>query len=281
MDGVPLPAIVGAAILLSASGGCEAGPVSGAGDPPDPTGPGGDWELVFRDEFDGRSPAALDTSVWTPHPWWGSPSQGRLHAYNPALGENVRLEGGWLVLEADTTDRVSRDGRMMDYSSGFVGSYGRFSFTYGAAEVRAAVAPGKGLQSSFWMAPEGLFRTSHHVVPPEIDVFEVRGQDAGDRAWFFLVWGDTLETSVERVPKDGLDWTEPHVHTLLWEPGLVEWWVDGERVHRQRDRGKIPQEPMYLMLQLAVGGDWPGPPDSDGLFPESFEIDYVRVWKRR
>ncbi|MBL8015490.1 MAG: family 16 glycosylhydrolase, partial [Candidatus Doudnabacteria bacterium] len=64
-----------------------------------------------------------------------------------------------------------------------------------------------------------------------------------------------------------------------WQPDALVWYVDGIERWRFIDAANIPSEPMYLLLNLAVGGDWPGPPDASTIFPSYYEIDYVRVWK--
>jgi beta-glucanase (GH16 family) len=66
-----------------------------------------------------------------------------------------------------------------------------------------------------------------------------------------------------------------------WQPNAIIWYVDGIERWRFTEASRISSEPMYLLLNLAVGGDWAGPPDGDTGFPSYFEIDYVRVWERQ
>jgi beta-glucanase (GH16 family) len=85
----------------------------------------------------------------------------------------------------------------------------------------------------------------------------------------------------------GFDWWGPdfparwHTFAVDWKPDAIVWYVDGVERRRFTDASVIPNEPMYLLLSLAVGGDWPGPPDSTTPFPSSMKIDYVRVWQQR
>jgi beta-glucanase (GH16 family) len=71
---------------------------------------------------------------------------------------------------------------------------------------------------------------------------------------------------------------EWHVYGLLWQPHALAWYLDGVQQWRYAGPG-IPDEPMYLLINLAVGGEWPGDPDLSTVFPADFSIDYVRVWR--
>jgi beta-glucanase (GH16 family) len=84
----------------------------------------------------------------------------------------------------------------------------------------------------------------------------------------------------------GHSWAEPdtssnwHRFGVDWSPQALVWYVDGVEAWRFTDSGQIPAEPMYLLANLAVGGDWPGAPDHSTPFPSTLQIDYVRVWQR-
>ena len=65
-----------------------------------------------------------------------------------------------------------------------------------------------------------------------------------------------------------------------WQPDQVSWYVDGVERARSRDPSLICPEAMYPVLNLAIGGDWPGPPDASTVFPATMDVDYVRVWQR-
>ncbi len=66
-----------------------------------------------------------------------------------------------------------------------------------------------------------------------------------------------------------------------WQPSAIVWYVDGVEHYRYTNASHIPAENMYLLLNLAVGGDWPGTPNSSTVFPAVFEVDYARVWSSR
>ncbi len=85
----------------------------------------------------------------------------------------------------------------------------------------------------------------------------------------------------------GATWTSPddfsanyHIFGVDWEPGAITWYVDGVERYRFTNTAYISNEPMYVLLNLAVGGDWPGSPDASTVFPNYFDVDYVRIWQK-
>ena len=84
----------------------------------------------------------------------------------------------------------------------------------------------------------------------------------------------------------GSSWTGPdfsagwHTFGVEWEPGAIVWYVDGIERWRFTVTSRIPNEPMHVLLNLAVGGEWPGSPDTSTAFPSYYDVDYVRVWQR-
>ena len=237
--------------------------------------------VVLDESFDGTS---LDTTVWNTCHWWNDngctiSSNDELEWYRP---EQVSVAGGALRLTADRVPTRGSDGKDYEYRSGMVttgpvsssDSEGKVSWTYGTVEARLRVPAGRGLWPAVWMLP--LTRESK----PEIDILEVIGQepgqvlmhlhprnerDAGGPGEKYQMSGKTLA--------DG--W---HTVRLDWQPKRLTWFIDGERVWRLTGN-QVPDEPMYLVLNLAVGGAYPGPPEDTTKFPATFEIDRIRVTK--
>lgn len=257
-----------------------ANPMPGSG----PYGHGGKWELVFSDEFEG---SIIDPNRWVPCYWWDN--QGCTNLGNNEeqwyLPENVSVANGILSLTAKREQAQTPDGDTYSYTSGMVtsgrltyntDSPSRFAYKYGYAEVRARIPKGKGLWPAIWLLPDD------HIAKPEIDVMEILGDDPhtvymnfhykdqnGNRARSAGQWTSDVDLSE--------DW---HIYAVDWKPNELVWYIDGIERRRFTKLPYIPNEPMYLILNLAVGGDWPGSPDDQTVFPSSFEIDYVRVWKR-
>jgi len=251
---------------------------------PIPVGQSGDWEQIFSDEFTSNE---LDQSKWTECYWWDyrgctNGSSGELEWYQP---ENVLVDDGYLLLRAREEAVRGSDGKTHPYASGMV-STGRdnsdtdtplrFAFQYGYAEIRAKVPAGQGLWPAFWMLP-----TTHNSTP-EIDVMEFLGH-APDVIEMHYHYKDQSG----KLYDIGHEWTGPdfsadwHTFAIDWQPERLVWYVDGVERWRVEESEIIPSEPMYLILNLAVGGDWPGNPDATTSFPSEFAIDYVRAWVRK
>lgn len=247
-----------------------------------PNGPRGRWLLLFSDEFEGDS---LDVGRWTTCYWWdngGCTNRGNqeLQWYLPG---NLVVSDGTLKLRAVRSPVTASDGQTYPYASGMVTSgrstsdtsrSPRFTFQYGFAEIRARLPRGQGLWPAFWLLP------ASHDSTPEVDVMEVLGHEP-DRAHF------TVHFNTDNGKRQaGEEWTGPdfsaawHTFGVDWGPQALVWYVDGLERWRYTDAARIPAEPMYLLANLAVGGDWPGAPDASTPFPSDYEIDYVRVWSR-
>ncbi len=245
-------------LLITYEGG-EAVPTEPEPEPePTPT-PG--QELIFADEFSGT---ALDASKWSSGYPWTNPDGN----YNRSTGEqqvylprNIVVSDGTAKLIAK---RESVNGR--PYTSGMISSDPRngkgFLHTYGYIEARIKVPGGKGMWPAFWNLPWPI------AWPPEIDIVEVLGDECV--AEFHLHPNANYQ---------GINVCDTwHTYAVDWRPGKIVWYLDG--VERYREEGDhVPSQPMYLLLNLAVGGSWPGSPDSSTPFPGVMEIDYVRVYQ--
>jgi beta-glucanase (GH16 family) len=237
--------------------------------------------LLFSDDFDG---AAINTSKWTTCYWWNNngctiSSNNELEWYQPY---DVLVSNGTLKLQAEKRTVKGSDGKTYNYTSGVVttgratwqdAAPDKFAFKYGYAEIRAKVPKGKGLWPSFWML------STDQDWPPEIDAFTTIGQTP-NIANFALSYlssdgTDSSGTSAWTGPDFSAGW---HTFAVDWQPNAMVWYVDGVERWRFTDKTRIPAESMYLVLNLAVGGDWPGAPDGSTVFPSSLEVDYLKVW---
>lgn len=253
-----------------------------AGDPT-PLAGDGPWQLIFADEFEA---ASLDRQKWTTCYWWNKDGctnlgNNELQWYRP---ENVSIADGVLRLTAQRRKVKGFEGRTFDYTSGMVTTgrdyeelprSSRVRFRYGHVEVRAKVPAGKGFWAAIWLLPET--RESR----PEIDIMEVLGDSARTlRMHYHYIDAAGAKKSVgENVVTPNLtkDW---HVYGVTWDRDRIVWYLDGKEVWRHADAATISSEDMYLLLNLAVGGEWPGPPSRKTRFPSDYLIDYVRIWQR-
>ena len=222
------------------------------------------FRLVWAEEFTGPS---LDNTHWSPayapgvHPLG---CNGERQSYAP---ENAFIRDGLLVLRAE---RKAREG--VPFTSGMVASHGKFSQRYGRFEARVKLPKGRGLWPAFWLLPES------RVWPPEIDIMEHKGR-LPDRVWLTL---HLPQAGTWQPKSDSKEWTGPdftadfHTFAVEWRPGEMRWFVDG--VERHSFLRPTPDLPMYLILNLAVGGHFDGDPDAGTPFPSEMLVDWVRVY---
>lgn len=220
------------------------------------------WRLTFEDNFAG---SAIDATKWRVENAT-LVKNNELQTYVP---DEVSVAGGVLSIRSQ---RRTLNGRA--YTSGLVDTINRFSQTYGRFEARIRVPRTQGIWPAFWMLSQS------GVWPPEIDILEMRGQDP-----FTVVttqhWGPfpqfyNFASSSFTGPIDlSLDF---HTYAVEWFPNRIDWYVDG--VLRFTNTTNIPSQPMYLILNTAVGGDFLGNPDASTVFPQTMQVDWVRAYTR-
>jgi beta-glucanase (GH16 family) len=244
-------------------------------------------KLIFSDDFDGPS---LNEDKWSTCYWWGNggctiASNDELEWYQP---DNMLIEDGILKLRAKEEKIQADNGNggptVYDYTSGVI-TTGRSSsntsapagllFQYGYAEIRARIPKGKGLWPAFWLLP------GDHISKPEIDVMEIYGDETHILRMNFHFINSDGEVDRRQKHWEGPDFSSDfHTFAVDWRPDAIIWYADGIERWRYTNEAHIPSEPMYLLINLAVGGAGPGSPDSSTPFPIDYEIDYVKVWSR-
>ncbi len=165
------------------------------------------------------------------------------------------------------------------FLSGIITSYDAFRFLYGRVEARAKMPAGKGLWSAFWLL-NGYYNEDQPE-DPEIDIIEAIGDqvNTANHAYHVRPGGGNTVSREGRafMPDFSADF---HTYGVEWTPGRIIWSVDGRETYRV-EGDDVSSEQMYLLANLAVGGDFPGPPDETTPFPSTYEIDYIRVWQRQ
>lgn len=247
-------------------------------------------QLAWSDEFDGPAGTAPDSSKWGYDLGIGPQLNGwgnnELQTYtNRAV--NVSLDGeGHLVIKAIRENFTGADGFARAYTSARLITKGKFEPTYGRIEARIKVPFGQGLWPAFWM----LGANHPAVVWPncgEIDVMEIIGHQT-EKVHSTLhgpgfSGGDGLSDSFT-LP-DGKQFTDDfHTFEVEWNPRDISFYVDGLHYHTRKspeftgNRQWVFDHPFYLLLNVAVGGNWPGNPDATTVFPQTMMVDYVRYY---
>jgi beta-glucanase (GH16 family) len=160
----------------------------------------------------------------------------------------------------------------------------RWNGEYGVFEIRMRVPPGRGLFPAFWLNPQDK------TWPPEIDVVEIvnNGRDTTRQSFHFLhPEGGPGPTELDGRHRfsPGVDYADGfHVFAVEWTSDRVRHLVDGrvvaDRPFQWRHKDGRDGGPAHVLVNLAVGGKWPGPPREETVFPAKLDIDYIRVWQR-
>lgn len=196
----------------------------------------------------------------------------------PPANQPFHIHDGILSIIAAPLPDDARKATNLDYSSGLLVTRRSFLFEYGYVEVRAKVPAGRGLWPAIW-----LFRPDSTY--GEIDILELLGQEPG-RAYSTIHYQIEDTGGAHHVDQTLVaDNTGPslaegfHTYAVDWSASDVRFFIDGVEKGRSPTRPAL-NAPMYLLLNLAVGGagSWPGPVDGSTGFPASFDIDYARIW---
>jgi beta-glucanase (GH16 family) len=159
------------------------------------------------------------------------------------------------------------------YTSGMITSQRSFSQLYGVFEIRARMPRGHGLWPAFWLLP------IDRSWPPEIDVLEILGNDPTvlhTNAHSKASGKHTDAPAVVHVPDASAEF---HTYTVDWEKDEIKWYFDGVQV-AQAPTPTDMNKPMYMLANLAVGGNWPGNPDASTHFPAILAIKWIRAFRR-
>lgn len=246
-----------------------------------------EYHLVWEENFDGDQLNLNDWNYEYHEPGWVN---HELQEYVDAP-ENIYLQDGNLVIQA--LKHVDEQGNVT-YTSGRINTQNKHDYKYGRFEARVKVPNGKGFLPAFWMMPTDESFYGQWPKCGEIDIMEVLG-DKLTTTHGTLHFGEphTMRQGGYTL-KSGDFASEFHVFACEWEPGEIRFYVDGNLFYKTNDWftkregfGEVAypapyDQPFYMILNLAVGGDWPGYPDADAVFEENAQlvVDYVKVYQK-
>lgn len=244
------------------------------------------WELTWADEFNAKSGRGADLSRWTYDLGGGGWGNDELQCYTNST-KNVYHDGkGNLVIEARKESVTDKEGRRRDYSSGRLLSKGKFSQAFGRFEMRAKITVGKGIWPAFWMLGDN-FDSVGWPECGEIDILENVGHEPGTARGTVhgpgYSGGKGIGGWTELADKSKLS-ADFHVYSVEWEPEEIRWYLDGKQYFKMtpslvKGNRWVFDHPHFMLINLAVGGQWPGSPNAETVFPQRYIIDYVRVYK--
>jgi beta-glucanase (GH16 family) len=244
------------------------------------------WTLVWSDEFndpDGSRPDAAKWKFEVGGNGWGNQEL----EYYTNRPENSFVRGGNLVIQALKESFTGADRVTRNYTSARMTTQGLFEQAYGRFEARLKIARGQGIWPAFWLLGNDFGKIGWPACG-EIDVMESIGKEPSTIHGSMHgpgYSGDLDFTSVYKLPGGVHFFDDFHVFAIEWEPGIVRFFVDQE-LYATFTPSRLPagmkwvfDHPFFIVLNVAVGGVWPGPPDSTTVFPEAMLVDYVRVYK--
>lgn len=280
MSRAPLALAVTLSALLVGPVGCEVTP-----DALFPQRTERGWTVVWEDDFEGTAGAPVDPARWTHDIGRGDNGWGNAELqYYTDRADNLAQTGdghlAFTVLEEDLGGA--------GYTSARIKTQGLFATTYGRIEARMKLPTGAGLWPAFWMLGEDI-TTVGWPACGEIDIMEYRGQSPdivhGSLHGPGYFAGNPLTNTYFLPPGQRFD-EDFHVFAVEWSPGRVAWYVDDTLYHVATSAQVPPggrwvfDGPFFLILNVAVGGTFVGPPSDDTTFPQTMLVDYVRVLER-
>lgn len=246
------------------------------------------WTLVWSDEFEGPNGSRPNPAWWRYDLGGGGWGNKELQTYTDRTN-NCRIEDGCLVIEAHQETFTGSDGITRSYTSARIKTQDRRWWQCGRIEARIRVPRGQGLWPAFWMLGTN-FPSVGWPYCGEIDVMEHIGREPS------TVYGTIHGPGYSGGNAVGGRYTLPgrtaladdfHVFAVEWETNRIRWFID-DTVYFTATPASLPsgrpwvfdQWPFFLILNVAVGGNWPGSPDATTEFPQRMQVDYVRVYQR-
>jgi beta-glucanase (GH16 family) len=242
------------------------------------------WDLVWNDEFDGTS---IDVRKWE-HEVNGQGGGNNELQYYTDRTVNSRVEDGKLIIQALEEIYTGDDGTR-GYTSARLRTANKGDWKYGRYDIKAKLPYGQGLWPAIWMLPTDWVYGGW-AASGEIDIMELLGHQP-NKIYGTLHYGGTYPNNTHSggsfsLPNGSFS-DEFHLFTLEWDTTEFRWYVDGVKYLTQNQwysSGFTYPAPFnqrfHLLLNVAVGGNWPGNPDSTTAFPQTMMVDYVRVYKK-
>lgn len=248
-------------------------------------------KLTFQDEFNQTANSPVDSSKWTTEiggKGWGNQE---LQYYTDSIANTFHNGNGSLVIKAIRLDpplTLSCWYGPCQYTSGRLITKGKFDLKFGRFEARIKIPQGQGIWPAFWLLGNNIDNVGWPQ-SGEIDIMENIGREPS------IVHGTIHGPGYSGGSGIGAPYTLPknqtfaadyHVYAIEWSSKEIRWYVDG-KLYQTLKPQNLPagttwvfDHPFFLLLNVAVGGGWPGNPDHTTTFPQMMLVDYVRVYRR-
>jgi beta-glucanase (GH16 family) len=229
------------------------------------------WNLVWSDEF---TETSIQSSNWNFETGSGGWGNSELEYYTNRT-DNATISNGNLLIIAK---QESYNGS--NYTSARMNTSGLHSWTYGKVEASIKLPSGQGLWPAFWMLGNNISQVSWPQCG-EIDIME--RINTAPTLYGTMHWENNGAASYggnTPIPNP----SQYHLYSVEWDSASIVWYLDGTQYWSGNIANNINNtnafhEPFYILLNMAVGGTWPGNPDGTSVFPDTMYIDYVRVYQ--
>jgi beta-glucanase (GH16 family) len=244
------------------------------------------WKLTWSDEFNGPDGTAVDPTKWKHDvggTGWGN---GELEYYTDGT-QNAVVQGGYLVITATNqgASQYKCSYGTCKYTSARLLTQGLFAQQYGRFEARAQMPTGKGLWPAIWMLGDNISTVSWPACG-EIDFMETIGTDISTNHGSLHMPSNYGPSGTSKLPNGASFADAFHTFAIEWAPGTVRFYVD-DQLYETQMRSTVPsgdtwefEHPFFLLINVAVGGQWPGSPDSTTTFPQTLKVDWVRAYQQ-
>lgn len=261
------------------------------------------WEVVWSDEFDG---SAIDTTKWSFEKNCTGGGNNELQCYTDRA-DNAFVSDGKLHIVAkkesfsgqaknddDPTYNAGDTSVKRDYTSARLRSKNKGDWKYGRMEIRAKLPQGQGVWPAIWMLPTE-WKYGSWPLSGEVDIMEAINSNTGtngNKVYGTLHYGDMWPNNKNAgdsySPATNI-WDEYHTYTIEWEEGEIRWYVDSKHYLTENKKGWYTKgsteanapfdQKFHMLLNIAVGGGWPGNPDSKTTFPQEMTVESVKVYR--
>ena len=270
------------------------------------------WELVWSDEFNGTS---IDSTKWSHEKNCTGGGNNELQCYTDRADNSFVADGkltivakketfsGQAKIDDDPGYDVNDKSVTREYTSARLRTKNKGDWKYGRMEINAKMPQGQGIWPALWMLPTE-WKYGSWPLSGEIDIFEAVNSNTGTfgntvhgTLHFGRPWPNNAYVGTDHVPATNI-WDNFHTYAVEWEEGEIRWYVDnvhfatqtkdgwytyywaGQSEGYKIGEGAAPFDQLFhMILNVAVGGNWPGNPNAQTVFPQKMEVDYVRVYR--
>jgi beta-glucanase (GH16 family) len=246
------------------------------------------WKLTWQDEFDGPDGSAVDASKWTAEVGGNGWGNRELQYYTNRI-ENAYQENGTLVIKAIKEKYTGADKVAREYTSARLITKKTFTTQYGRFVARIKLPRGQGIWPAFWMLGVDIDKVGWPK-SGEIDIMEYIGKEPSNI--YATIHGPGYSgkggpSTLYSLPGKDKFADDFHTFALEWEPDVLRFYCD-DVLFKTATPKDLPagtkwvfDQPYFILLNLAIGGNWPGSPDDTTVFPQVMLVDYVRVYQKK